>query len=115
MARYGGRDGCHRVGSKYARLGPNQILQYAVHRSVKVSTCDEITHPFSLSSLRGLIGHPFAHAIWIEEGPDGELVQDADFEEDVEIAEVLWLFVITVRIELGCFGQVLSSCVFVPI
>lgn len=62
-----------------------------------------------------LIWHALSHAVRVEECPDGELVEDADLEEDIELAEVLRLLLFAVGVQLRCLGYVLASSVFIPV
>jgi hypothetical protein len=41
-------------------------------------------------------------------------MEDSDFGEDVEVSETLRLLVVTVRVELGRFGEILTSGILIP-
>jgi hypothetical protein len=74
-----------------------------------------MTYPFSLSILGVFVRHLISHAIGVEEGPDSELVQDANLQKDVERSEGFGLFVGAVGVKMGRFRHVLSPCIFVPV
>jgi hypothetical protein len=60
-----------------------------------------------------LFRHALAYPCLVEESPCGQLLQDADPGEDVEVVEFDRVFFdIAEGIAQGCFCQVLSSRVF---
>jgi hypothetical protein len=59
-----------------------------------------------------IIRHTLADACLVEERPYGQLLQDSDPGEDVEVVKFGGLFLLTKRIALGRFCMVLSSRIF---
>ena len=110
-----GRSGCRLVHSIVDRHHRNQAPRHAIAgQTVIAHVASNRTHPFSLVSLAWLIHHFFSHAVRVPERPDCELMQDSDLSENVEIPKPLGFFVVTIRIEVGSLGQVLSPGIFIP-
>jgi hypothetical protein len=62
-----------------------------------------------------MVGHTLSHPIRVPERPDSKLMQDSNLEEDVELAKLLGLLLVAIRIARRGFGLILSSSVFVPV
>ena len=71
------------------------------------------TYPDQLL-LFSLLFHPLSEPIGIPEGPNTKLVQNSNLEEDVEVAELLGLFIVAVGVQIGRFGLVLPPRIFIP-
>jgi hypothetical protein len=60
-----------------------------------------------------ILGHLLPYFVGVPERPYRQLVEDADFGEDIEVGKLAWFFVGAKRVSLGSFGNVLPTGVFI--
>lgn len=63
--------------------------------------------------VRNLVRIVLPYAIGVEKGPNRELMQDANFLQNVKVGELVWRFVLAERVAMRGLGHILSACVFV--
>ena len=73
-----------------------------------------MAYPFKLLCLLGMVNHALPYSIRIPERPYGELMQNSQFCEDIEVSKSPGFFLVAVWVGLRRFAEILTASVLVP-